>query len=272
MKSLAHILKHVVLIAICVISIYPIWFIVQTSLKTNTQYMLSPLGLPFPASFEAFVEVLGSMAVLQWALNSAIVTIVSAVGTTAIGLLAGYALVFGKFVGRGLVFNLNFALMVVPPVTLLTPLFLLMVNVRLINQLPSVAIIYVGLFLPFSIFFLANFLRSVPIELIEAAKLDGLSPFRTLVTIVTPLTMPALFTLVLVNVIYAWNELIIALVFLQQDSSRTIMAGLAVFQGRYLTQQPLVMAGALISILPIVLLYIFGQRYFVRGLTAGIGK
>jgi ABC-type glycerol-3-phosphate transport system permease component len=76
----------------------------------------------------------------------------------------------------------------------------------------------------------------------------------------------------LVNIIYGWNELLIALVFLQDDNSRTLMAGLAVFQGRYVTQQPLVMAGAFLSILPILLLYVFGQRFFVRGLTAGIGK
>jgi ABC-type glycerol-3-phosphate transport system permease component len=76
----------------------------------------------------------------------------------------------------------------------------------------------------------------------------------------------------LVNIIYGWNELLIALVFLQDDKSRTLMAGLSVFQGRYVTQQPLVMAGSFLSILPILLLYAFGQRFFVKGLTAGIGK
>jgi ABC-type glycerol-3-phosphate transport system permease component len=166
----------------------------------------------------------------------------------------------------------NVALMVVPPVTLLTPMFVLMVDLHLINHLASVVIFYVGLFLPFSVFFLVNFLRTIPFELIEAARVDGLSSFGTLRHIVAPLASPALFTLMLVNIIYGWNELLIALVFLQDDNSRTLMAGLAVFQGRYVTQQPLVMAGAFLSILPILLLYVFGQRFFVRGLTAGIGK
>jgi ABC-type glycerol-3-phosphate transport system permease component len=87
-----------------------------------------------------------------------------------------------------------------------------------------------------------------------------------------PLSGAASFTLIVVQSIWVWNELLIALVFLQDESARTLMAGMAQFQGRYATNQPLVMAGALISILPIVLLYLSGQRFFVRGLTAGIGK
>jgi ABC-type glycerol-3-phosphate transport system permease component len=162
--------------------------------------------------------------------------------------------------------------MVVPPVALLAPIFTLMVNMHLINRLPSVIIFYVGLFLPFSVFFITNFMRTIPVELLDAARVDGLSPFGTLRRIVAPLTSPALFTLMLVNIIYGWNELLIALVFLQDDRSRTLMAGLSVFQGRYVTQQPLVMAGSFLSVVPILLLYTFGQRFFVRGLTAGIGK
>ena len=175
---------------------------------------------------------------------------------------------------RGVNFLLttNIAFMVIPPVTLLIPMFILMVNLHLINTLSSVIIFYVGLFVPFSVFFLTNFMRSVPDELIEAAKIDGLSPFAILRRIVVPLSSAAMFTLMLVNIIYAWNELLIALVFLQQQESRTLMSGLALFQGRYSTNQPLVMAGAFVSVVPILILYIFGQRFFVKGMMAGMGK
>jgi ABC-type glycerol-3-phosphate transport system permease component len=162
--------------------------------------------------------------------------------------------------------------MVIPPVTLVIPMFMLMVNLHLINTLPSVIIFYIGLFVPFSVFFLTNFMKSVPYELIEAAKIDGLTPFAILRRIVVPLSSAALFTLMLVNIIYAWNELLIALVFLQQQESRTLMSGLSLFQGRYSINQPLVMAGAFVSVLPILLMYIFGQRFFVKGMMAGIGK
>ena len=87
-----------------------------------------------------------------------------------------------------------------------------------------------------------------------------------------PLSSAAIFTLILVNAIYAWNELLIAMVFLQQQNSRTLMSGLVLFQGRFSTNIPLVMAGALISIIPPLLMYIFGQRFFIKGMLSGIGK
>jgi ABC-type glycerol-3-phosphate transport system permease component len=270
--KIGSLIKHAFLVLVCVGSLYPIWFILQTSLKTNAAYTLSPLGLPTHSTADNYLQVIRSMAVPRWAWNSFIVTLISATLSTAIALPAGYAFVFGRFRGRSTLFNSNVAFMVVPPVALLAPIFTLMVNVHLINRLPSVIIFYVGLFLPFSVFFITNFMRTIPLELLEAARMDGLSPFGTLRLIVAPLTSPALFTLMLVNIIYGWNELLIALVFLQDDKSRTLMAGLSVFQGRYVTQQPLVMAGSFLSVLPILLLYAFGQRFFVRGLTAGIGK
>jgi ABC-type glycerol-3-phosphate transport system permease component len=151
-------------------------------------------------------------------------------------------------------------------------MFVLMVNVGLINTLPSVIVFYSGLMLPFSVFFFVNFFRQFPRELIEAATVDGASPLATLRRVVLPISAAATFTLVIVNAIWVWNELLIALVFLQDENRRTLMAGLTLFQGRYATNEPLVLAGALVSILPVILVYLAGQRFFVRGMTAGIGK
>ncbi len=134
-------------------------------------------------------------------------------------------------------------------------------------------IFYTGLLVPFAVFFLTNFFRTVPQELIEAASVEGAGPF----TVLRQRRHAALgrgepSRSSIVQAIWVWNELLIALVFLQDENARTLMAGLAQFQGRYATNQPLVLAGALVSILPVVLLYLSGQRFFVRGLTAGIGK
>jgi ABC-type glycerol-3-phosphate transport system permease component len=162
--------------------------------------------------------------------------------------------------------------MVVPPVTLLVPMFVFMVNAGMVNHLQSVIIFYTGLLVPFAIFFMSGFFRTIPHELIEAAASEGAGPFTVFRRIVLPLSGAASFTLIVVQAIWVWNELLIALVFLQNESSRTLMAGLTQFQGRYVTNEPLVLAGALLSILPVVVLYLSGQRFFVRGLTAGIGK
>jgi len=204
--------------------------------------------------------------------NSLLVTVSSVAVSTLVALLAAYAAVFGRFRGHKIFLSTSVALMVVPPVTLLVPMFVFMVDTGWVNHLQSVIVFYTGLLVPFGVFFLSSFFRTVPEELIEAAAVEGAGPFTVLRRIVLPLSGAAAFTLVVVQSIWVWNELLIALVFLQNDEARTLMSGLAQFQGRYATNQPLVLAGALISILPIVLLYLSGQRFFVRGLTAGIGK
>jgi raffinose/stachyose/melibiose transport system permease protein len=264
--------RQLVLLAMVVVSLYPAWFVLQTALKTNLHYTLSPTGLPTDPTLGNLRSVLFDLPVPRWALNSAVVTIASVAIATAVAMLAAYAIVFSAMRGRNLLLSTNLALMVVPPVALLLPMFVLMVNAGLINTLPSVIVFYAGLMLPFSVFFFVNFFRQFPRELIEAATVDGASPFTTLRRIVLPISAVATFTLVIVNAIWAWNELLIALVFLQDENRRTLMAGLTLFQGRYATNEPLVLAGVLISILPVILVYLAGQRFFVRGMTAGIGK
>ena len=102
--------------------------------------------------------------------------------------------------------------------------------------------------------------------------MDGAGQLRTLWSVIMPLSAPAIVTVVVVNAVWVWNELLIALVFLQDDNARTLTAGLTFFQGRFIQNEPLVMTGALIATVPMLLLYIVGQRFFIRGLTAGFGK
>ncbi len=126
--------------------------------------------------------------------------------------------------------------------------------------------------IPFSIFLLTNFFRAIPRELIESALTDGATNLRVLVQIILPLSAPALVTLVVVNALWVWNELLIALVFLPEDELKTLMVGITVFRSRYNLDVPITMAGMLLASIPMILLYIFGQRFFIRGLTAGAVK
>jgi ABC-type glycerol-3-phosphate transport system permease component len=268
----ARVARQTFLLLVCVASLYPIWFMVTTALKTNEAYQLDPTGVPKHPTMHNFVETLRDLPVPHWLLNSVIVTASSIAISTLIAMLGAYAIAFGAFPGRQLLLKTNLVLLVIPPVTLLIPMFVLMVDVGWINSLRSVILFYSGLLIPFSIFFLVNFFGTVPPELIEAATVDGASPLYVLRRIVTPISAAAVFTLMVVNAIYVWNELLIALVFLQDENKRTLMAGLTLFQGRYTTNQPLILAGAFVSIVPVILVYLSGQRFFVRGLTAGIGK
>ncbi len=264
--------RHTFLVIICLAALYPLYFICSTALKSNAAYQLDPTGFSSHPTLGALRSILFHQPLPRWMWNSFLVTVSSVAVSTLVALLAAYAAVFGRFRGHRLFLSSSVALMVVPPVTLLVPMFVFMVDTGFVNHLQSVIVFYTGLLVPFAVFFLANFFRTVPAELIEAASVEGAGPFTVLRRIVMPLSGSATFTLVVVQAIWVWNELLIALVFLQSESSRTLMAGLAQFQGRYATNQPLVLAGALVSIAPVVLLYLSGQRYFVRGLTAGIGK
>jgi raffinose/stachyose/melibiose transport system permease protein len=264
--------RHGFLVIICLSALYPLWFIVSTALKTNAAYQLDPTGFPSHPTLGALRSIVADQPLPRWMLNSFLVTISAVAVSTLIALLAAYAIAFGRFRGHRLFLSTNVALMVVPPVTLLVPMFVFMVDTGWVNHLQSVIVFYTGLLVPFAVFFLTNFFRTVPQELIEAASVEGAGPFTVLRRIVMPLSGAASFTLVIVQAIWVWNELLIALVFLQNEGSRTLMSGLAQFQGRYATNEPLVLAGALVSIAPVVLLYLSGQRFFVRGLTAGIGK
>jgi ABC-type glycerol-3-phosphate transport system permease component len=133
-------------------------------------------------------------------------------------------------------------------------------------------LVYIGLMLPFSIYLLTNFFRAIPVSLIEAAKIDGASDLRTFRSVVLPLSGPPLITLTIVNLLWVWNELLLALVFLQSDEKKSLMVGITGFQSRYSLSIPTIMAGMTIATLPLVIIYIFGQRHFIAGLTAGSTK
>jgi ABC-type glycerol-3-phosphate transport system permease component len=270
--TIGGLLKQALLIAMSVFALYPLYYMVITAFKTREQYLNSQFMPPFRPTLENVLEALSQGDLLTWILNSVIVTVSSVLIATAVSVLAAYALARMDFYGRDAFLNGAVSLMVVPPVVLIVPLFLLMVKVGLINTLPSVIIVYTGLTIPISVYLLTNFFRALPYEIEEAARIDGCTTFGILWRIVLPLSAPALLTCVVVNALYVWNELLVALVFLQSNESRTLVAGLTLFKGQFSVNEPLVMSGALIATVPMLLLYLFGQRFFIRGLVAGSGK
>lgn len=264
--------RQVLLAAIAVICLEPVLFVLMTSLKSPEEYAVNRAGWPDRPTLSNYVEALADLPTLRWALNSALVTGASVLISLVLAALAAYAITFGQFHGRSVLLGASVGLIMVPPVVLVLPVFVVMVNLGLINNLLSLVILYSCLLVPFSVFFLCNFFRTIPLELTEAGAIDGAGPIQTLWRIVLPLSRPAMLTLAVVNAIWAWNELLIALVFIQDEGRRTLMAGLSLLQGRYSTNQPLVLAVASLSMLPVALFYLFSQRSFVRGLTAGVGK
>jgi ABC-type glycerol-3-phosphate transport system permease component len=260
------------MIAVAVLTVYPLYFILITSFKSHHEYLTNQFLPPSHPTFENFRVAFRDGELLTWVGNSVIITVSSVVIAAIVSALAAYPLARWRFVGRVPFIALNVVLMIVPPVVLIVPLFLFFVNLGLVNSRLAVVVIYVGLLIPFSIYLLVNFFATIPRSLEEAARIDGAGALTVLWRVIVPLSAPSIVTVVVVNTVWVWNELLIALVFLQDDNARTLTAGLTFFQGRFTTNEPLVMTGALIATIPMLALYVVGQRFFIRGLSTGFGK
>ena len=270
--SPAALFKQALMLSMAVAAIYPVYYMVETSLKTREAWTADQFGLPLPPTLDNYVALLEDGRIPIWFMNSVIVTTASVVAATVVATLAAFAIARLRFRGRTFLLRLLVALMVIPPAVLILPLFLGLQPLGLTNTYQGVVLIYTGILIPFSVYMLSSFFRTLPAELFEAARIDGASTLRILRSIVVPLSGPGFVTLVVVNAMWVWNELLIALVFLQDDQKRTLMAGLTTLRGRYAINEPLVMAGMFLGVLPILLLFLFGQRFFVRGLVAGAVK
>lgn len=206
---------------------------------------------------------------ITWLLNSTLITFASVIIGILFASLAGYAFSNMKFKGKRVLFNFTISIMVIPAVVMIIPLFNLFVRLGIINTRPSVILIYSGLILPFCIFMLANFFVTVPKDILDAAKIDGCSHLRILWLIMFPLSKPVIVTLMVVNAIWVWNELLIAMVFLQADKLKTLMTGLILFKSRNILDLPMIMSGLVVTTIPMVILFAIGVRYFMKGLYAG---
>jgi ABC-type glycerol-3-phosphate transport system permease component len=254
------------------LSLFPVYFMTVSAFKTRAEYIADKWGPPNSLYWANFTTaVAGEKFFIRFA-NSAILTVGSVAVSLIVACLAAYAFARMEFPGKRTLFNLILSLMVVPPVVMVVPLFVSMVRWGLVNSYTGTTLIYIGLLLPFSIYMMTNFFRTIPWEIIEAARIDGCSSFGVLWRIMMPLSAPALITLIVVNALWVWNELLIALVFMQKDELKTLMVGIAALRSRNYVDIPATMAGLLIATIPILVVYMFGQRYFIRGLTGGAVK
>ena len=263
------VIKQVLLLVMTGAILDPLYFIITSAFKMKMEYVNNKLGLPINPVLENFRHIFFDLAFPQWFLNSVILTVGSLFITTVLACLAAYAFSQMTFPGRDTLFDVIIALMVIPPVVMVIPVFSVMTRLQLVDTYYAAIITYAGLLLPFSIYLLRNFFKTIPRQIIESARIDGCNDWLVLQKIIMPLSAPALVTLILVNALWVWNELLIALIMLQSENMRSLMVGLTLIKGRFTINQPLMMAGMLSAALPMLVLYLIGQRYFIKGLAAG---
>jgi multiple sugar transport system permease protein len=266
---------YLCLFAYAAITLVPFAWMVLTSFKeTGDVFRVPPTFVPTMLlgedPFQNYREVLTRYSFARYALNSLIVAGTAALGQLVTCSLAGFAFARMRFRGSNLLFAVVLATMLVPVEITIIPEFLLMVRLGWLDS-------YLPLIVPslmigaFGTFLLTEFFKTVPRELEDAAVIDGASPFGVYLRIFLPLSGPALASLFVIAFITNWNELLRAVLYISSSSLRTLPLGLTALQGQYESRWTLLMAGAVVSVLPMILVYIAAQKYIVRGfVTSGL--
>ncbi|HEX5500758.1 MAG TPA: carbohydrate ABC transporter permease [Thermomicrobiales bacterium] len=260
------------LLAIAATTVYPLLFLAFNALKERTEYAKNVYGLPRALNLANFQVLVENYDILRAVANSLFVTAIAVVVSVLLSALTSFVLAKVPFRGQRAVFGLIVGVLLVPAQVLLIPVYLLFSRLGLVNNALSVILIYTALALPFGTFLLTSSFRAIPNELIESARLDGASLGTVFRTVIVPLGRPAILTLAVLSFLSMWNELLLGMMLLPDQSKRLLTPTIALLLGRLLTNQPLLMAGLLISSLPTVLLLIIFSRYLVRGITLGFGR
>ena len=258
---------HLVLIPIAVAMLIPLVWMLVTSVQTlgeTRQY--PPTLVPHSVQLHNYSDVLRLAPFGTWFLNTTIVTVSVVIANLLLCSLAGYAFARIKFFGREVVFILVLATLMIPFQVVMIPTFLIVRKLGLIDTLG--ALIVPNLASAFGIFLLRQFFRTLPVELEEAARIDGASRIGVLFRIVLPLSGPVLATVAVITFLYTWNDFLWPLITIYSPDNMTLQLGLTTFEGTHQTVTNLLMAANVMSLLPVVLLFFLAQRYFIRGIAS----
>jgi multiple sugar transport system permease protein len=256
---------HLVLIPVALLMALPLLFMLGTSLSTLAETRQFPPGLPSSLHWGNFATAWNGSPFGRWLLNSTVVSVACVVSNLVLCSLAGYAFARLRFPGNRVFFVAILATLMVPFQVVMIPTLIIVKHLGLVDTLP--ALIVPNLVTPFGIYLLRQFFITLPVELEEAALIDGAGRFRILRSILLPLMGPPLSTVAVLTFLSVWNDFLWPLVVTSSPNTMTIQLGLATFQSAHFTNWPVLMAATLMSQLPVMLLFLAGQRFFVSSIA-----
>ena len=266
-RRTGRLLVYATLLAVAVVMLYPFWLMAQVSFRSLPQYYL---GSGF--SLTTWHDLFKALPIGRELFNSTLITL-SAIGLILIAsTTAGYALGTLRYRFSGVVFLVIASAMMVPMQSLIIPEYINLARLGFINHYYGAILVYAALGAPFATFLMTTYFRRLPEDVIEASLIDGLGYGKIFFRIMLPLAVPAIVTVVVLQFIQIWDDLLVGLLFLQTPAQRTITVGLQTIPAQHFQNFPMEMAGSLVSALPAVLVYLIFQRYLVRGLTMGMSK
>lgn len=265
---------HLVLIPATIVLLFPFIWLIVTSVETSAEALRFPPDLtPHVIRLQNYSDAFGAEPFGRFFLNSAIVAVTTVICNLVLCAAAGYAFARFRFLGRTALFIVMMATLMVPFQVTMIPQFIITKWIG-VHLLAGAGIGHIGaLIVPnaataFGVFFLRQFFRTLPIEYEEAALVDGASRLAVLWRIVLPLSAPALATLAALTFLDSWNNFLWPLIVINSTSAMTLPLGLATFQGAHSTEWPLLMAGNVMSLAPMMIVFLIAQRYFVRSVAA----
>lgn len=286
-RWLQHLLIHAALIVACLVMLFPAFWVVSTSLKTQAEVESSDIRLiPKQATLDnydhiikmegrAIKEVDGKRTRVQiklfktWAMNSLRIAGMTTVIGVSLAASTAYAFSRFQFLGRRPAMIAFLVTQMFPGAILIIPLYNLLNEYGLLNRTPGLVISYCTLALPFSVWMLKGFFDAIPYDLEEAAIVDGCSPFGAFWRIALPLTLPGIAVVGFLNFMTAWNEFMMALTFMTGEQNKTLPVGLRNFVFQFNTDWHFMAAGSVLATVPVLLGFLWAQRYLIAGLTAG---
>ncbi|GAA0308799.1 carbohydrate ABC transporter permease [Kineococcus aurantiacus] len=270
-RYLARVCLWGLLLSLAVVVVYPLLWMVLNGFKTNAELFANPFALPHQWGLGNFAAA-WDRGVSSYLATSVFVTIVSTLSTALLSAWAAYGLTRLRVPLEGPLTAVVLAGLMLAPTVALIPLVQLFQRLGLYNSVWALVILYTAFRIPFTTFLIRAYMVEIPREIDEAASIDGAGPGYTFWRIVLPLCKPIMASVVILHVLFAWNEYLFAMIFTSGAGTQTLPVGLTNLMARHGTDYPVVFAGMAIAALPMVLLFFGGQRWFIRGLADGVGK
>lgn len=271
-RKTGHFIQNTILMLFSLSCIFPAIWLVLSSLKEKSEFYHSPLALPVNPSIAHYTAILSGSKIGIWMWNSLRNSALSLVFILLFGFIMGYFLSRYKFRGRNALYGYLLLGMLIPVHALMVPMYVLFSRSGLTDNWYTLVLPYVALGLPISVFLVESYVKSIPLELEEAAALDGCSFHRMLFSIIMPMCKPILVTVGIIQFFYIWNEFTFALILIDSEKWMTVPVGITLFKGQYTTDFPKMMTAMVIAIFPAVLLYFIFSKQIIKGMVAGAVK
>ena len=266
------IIFQIMLISYALMILFPLFNMIISSFKTTREIFKEPYAMPSEWQFSNYAEVWGKGGFGRYFFNSIITTTVSIALVLIFGSMASFGIARYKFRLATPLFIVFLAGIMLPLKAAIIPLFLMIKKMNLMDTRLALILVFTAMSMPSTVFILVGFMKTIPSELENAARIDGANDFQIYRRVIMPLTAPSIALVTIYNAVPVWNDFFFPLVFTQSDRLKTLPLGMSVFFGQYQISWHLLFASLSIAILPMLVLYLFMSRYFIKGMTAGAIK